>query len=195
MIKTGLTGNIGSGKTIVAKIFELLGVEIFYADNEAKILLDAPEVIQELKSVFGNKVKDNKDKIDRKKLAGIIFNDNVALKKVNKIIHPRVRQKYLSWLKHQKDMAYTIHEAAIMFESGFDKMFDQIIFVSAPEELRIKRIMKRDNSDRQSAVNRIRNQASEKEKIKKSDYVIINDDDNLIIPQILTIHRNLINLR
>ena len=184
MIKAGLTGNIGSGKSTVARVFEILGIKIFYADEEGRKLYFQEAVKDEITSLFGKELLTH-GQVDRKKLANIVFSDRKALDDLNSIIHPRVRRQYLDWLEKHKEQTYTLHEAAIMFESGFHKMLDVIVFVSAPEELRIQRIIKRDNTNIKSVKERMRNQWPEDQKIRKSDFIIYNDDENMIIPQII----------
>ncbi len=192
MIKVGLTGNIGSGKSTVAKVFEIMNIPVFYADAAGKNLLSNVVVQREIKKHFGGSVFNSQGFIDRKELAKIVFNDAKKLEILNGIIHPRVRQEYLNWLKkHDNNKAYSIHEAAILFESGFHKMLDSIIFVSAPEDLRIERIMKRDHTGRKSVRDRIRNQQPEKDKTRQADFVIVNDGKQMIIPQVLFIDRKI----
>jgi len=191
MIKVGLTGNIGSGKSTIARVFEIINIPVFYADDVGKNLLSDVDVEKEIRNYFGEGVFDRQGIVNRKELARIVFNDTKQLHTLNSIIHPRVRQEYFCWLKKNDSRAYTIHEAAILFESGFYEMLDSIIFVSAPEDLRIQRIMQRDHADREAVEDRIRNQQPEKDKIRQADYVIINDGKQMIIPQVLLIDRKI----
>jgi len=190
MIKIGLTGNIGSGKTTVAKIFETLGVPVFYADIEARKFLLEKDVLDKLVNEFGNDILSD-DNLDRGELAKIVFNDKAALETLNSIIHPRVRQSLMDWMSTKQDHKYVIQEAAILFESGFYNFFDKNIIVSCPEDVAIKRVMKRDGIGENDVRARIQNQWPEKKKIQLSDYVILNDNTNLVIPQILSIHKEL----
>jgi dephospho-CoA kinase len=192
MIKVGLTGNIGSGKSTVARVFKILGIKVYTADDEAKTLLKKPNVIQEIVQMTGTKVLDKNKQIDRKKLAKMVFGNPEMLKQLNQIIHPRIREDFQLWLTKNKTEKYIVQEAAILFESGFDKMFNKIIFVSAPEDLRIERILKRDKVEVEAVLSRIKNQQSETEKIHKSDYIILNDGGKMIIPQIIEIHQQLL---
>lgn len=184
---------MGSGKSTVAEIFKVFGVPVFFADDEGKKCLGQEDVKNKIVQEFGREVLESEQRIDRKALAGIVFNDENALKKLNNIIHPEVAKRFKAWLSNKQNEDYIIHEAAILFESGFYKMFDVIIAVSAPEELRIERLVKRDRSEAESLRKRMRFQLSEKERNSKSDFVIYNDGKQLIIPQILSIHKTLKN--
>ena len=190
MIKVGLTGNIGSGKSTIAKIFETLGVPVFYADIEAKKILSENDVIDILVAEFGKNILLG-NLIDRAALAKIVFNDKDALETLNSIIHPRVRQSLINWMETKRDHKYIIQEAAILFESGFYKFFDKNIFVSCPEQIAIERVMKRDHIGEKEVRARIQNQWLEKEKIQLADFIIHNDGANLVIPEILKIHKKL----
>ncbi len=192
MIKVGLTGNIGTGKTVVAGIFEALGIPVFHADEEARKFFGDKEVITILTDRFGKQISVN-NKIDRKKLASIVFQDKKALDFLNSIIHPLVRKELFAWLDRQGQHAYIMHEAAILFESGFYKEFDKVITIVSPVELTIKRVMARDNSGREAVEKRILNQWDQDKKIALSDFIIQNDERHLIIPQVLKIHQSLIN--
>ena len=189
MLKVGLTGSIGSGKTLVSKIFETIGVNVFYADDSAKALYGNKKVKEEIVNVFGPSILTEDNKIDTKIFAGIIFNDKSALKKINSIIHPLVMNDFLNWLTNYKTDAYILHEAAILFESDLSKKFDFVIAVSAPEALRIERIMKRDNVNREAVIARIKNQWSDERKAKLADFVILNDETELLIPQVLKVNK------
>ncbi len=193
MIKIGLTGNMGSGKSTVAKIFNILGVPIFYADTEAKQILDQQSIINELSYRFGNQIIHPKGVIDRKKLASIVFQDESSLDFLNKLIHPEVAEAFDIWLEQHKSSPYVIHEAAILFESGFNKFMDKIIYVYSPESLRIDRIIKRDKLSKTDVLKRMNNQWDDQIKIKRSDHIIENGLDNLLIPQVLKIHNHYLN--
>ncbi len=188
MIKIGITGGIGSGKTTVCKIFLALNIPIYYADIEAKILINNNiEIRNSLITLFGNNIYMENGYIDKNKLSKYIFNDKHLLEKVNSIIHPIVRKNYNEWVVKNKTYKCTIKEAAILFESGAYKQVDKIISVVSPIEKRIERIMKRDNLDKEIILKKIENQMSDEEKIRKSDFVIYNNDNNLLIPQVLQI--------
>lgn len=193
MLKVAVTGGIGSGKSIVCRIFSNLGIPVFNADSEANRLMKKdPDVKNNIISAFGNEVYLPNGDIHRKKLADLIFNDNIALLKINGIVHPAVRNSFYKWSEKQTTR-YVIQEAAIVFESGAFELFDNIITVYAPEELRIKRVMERDNVSREKVIERMNNQLSDDYKISKSDFVIVNNDIEMLIPQVLKIHNNLIS--
>ncbi len=193
MQKIGLTGNIGSGKTTVCRIFETLGVPVFYADIEAKKILNSPEIIKKLQGLFGNDVIDSDGKPNRGKIAGIVFNNKDKLDKLNAIIHPAVIDSYNSWTAKHRDFPYTIKEAAILFESGYDSAIDKVIVVASDEKLMIQRVAKRDNVNKSEVLSRLENQMSQDEKVKRADFVIYNDEREMILPQILDIHKFLSN--
>lgn len=189
MIKIGITGGIGSGKTTVCKVFELLGVPVYYADIEAKQILDSNlEVKKNIINTFGNGVLNNEEKIDKKKLASLVFNNKENLEKLNSIVHPAVREHFENWLQQHSTQKYILKEAAILFESGSYKLVDKVIAVVAPLELKISRTMQRDKVTQAEVELRISNQLNDDEKIKRSQFVIHNDERQLIIPQILDIH-------
>ncbi len=191
MQKICITGSIGSGKTTVANIFKAIGIPVFNADEKAKSLYTEKTVKTLLLKFFGETILDSNNSINKKKIASIVFNNPVALKKINSIIHPLVIENFHKWSKQQSSNSYVIFESAIIFESDLDKEFDKIISVSAPEDLRIKRVMKRDSVNSDKVLQRIKNQWSNEAKVKLSDFVIINDERQLIIPQILEIHKEI----
>ena len=186
MIKVGLTGNIGSGKSIVARIFEILGVPVFRADEVAKEFLFDSDVKEILKNKFGKKIFTGKN-INTKALAEIVFKDKESLSFLNSVIHPLVKKSLEQWLDNNKDQKYIIQEAAILFESGFYKEFDKVITVASPENLAIKRVMERDGVGEEEVKNRQKNQWSQERKVEMSDYNIYNDNTKLVIPQVLRI--------
>jgi len=186
MLKAGLTGGIGSGKSMMAKVFSMLGVPVYNADTEAKKLLASdPGVSSKVKAAFGT--------LDRNELAAIVFNDKKKLEILNAIIHPAVRQHFVQWVSMQSNCPYVIKEAAVLFESGADKDLDLVINVSAPEELRIKRVMDRDGLNREQVVARVNNQMKEEERVKRSRHIIYNDELRMLLPQLLALHQELAN--
>ena len=193
MIKVALTGNIGSGKSTVVKIFSIIGIPVFCADQEAKLLYKDPNIKEAVWDYFGNTVFNQKKEVDFKKLASSVFNDEHALRKINEIIHPGVFKKYNEWLMQNDNYNYTIHEAAIIFENKLENHFDIIINVSAPEKIRLERVIKRDGISPEQFYNRARYQLSDDEKNKKADYVVINDGKQFLIPQIMQIHKKISN--
>ena len=185
-IKIGLTGGIGSGKTFVGAIFSKLGFPVFNADIEAKKCMSENEILkQEIKNVFGNQIY-KKGLLQNKMLAEIVFNDTQRLKELNKLVHPVVKQIFELWCIKQNSQT-VIKEAAILFESNSHLSLDKVICVTASEEARIERIIKRDNISREQVVNRIERQMLQYEKMKLSDFIIINDNEELLMPQILRI--------
>ena len=191
-LSVGLTGGIGSGKSTVAEFFRLLGVPVYTSDSEARKLMQTDSLIRKnLIQAFGESVYLETGDLNREVLAKIIFNDVDALKKVNAIVHPQVRQHYQKWLLKQTEAKYVIQESAILFDTGLYKSFDKIITVTADKAIRIDRVLKRDSCTKESVLERMSKQISEKEKITKSDFVIYNNDE-LIIPQIIRIHNQLL---
>jgi len=191
MLKIGITGGIGSGKSTVCRVFSALGIPVFEADRIAKDLMNTDEEIREkLVNLFGAPVYLPEGVVDRKYLAGIVFNDSSLLAQLNAIVHPVVRRTFFDWCDKQKS-PYIIHEAAILFESGFYKMMDKTITVVTNENERRQRVMKRDGLTLELVKERIRNQWSDEERIKLADFVIGNNDDELIIPQIIEIDKKI----
>ncbi len=190
--KVGLTGNIGSGKSIVAGIFQILGAPVYNADIEAKKFLIDKEVQSEVRKKFGSGIFE-KEVIDKKKLAKIVFDDPKLLSFLNSLIHPLVREDLETWIDNQSDFPYVVYEAAILFESGFYKKFDKIITVTSPLELSINRVINRDGIKREDVLARMKNQWEQEKKIELSDFIINNDESQLILPQILEIHKELMN--
>ena len=187
MLRIGLTGGIGSGKSTVAKIFEVLGIPVYYADEEAKRLMNEdPELIEEIIRHFGEKAY-NSSGLDRSYLAKIVFNDAEKLRLLNSLTHPRTISHAESWISEQSS-AYIIKEAALLFESGAYKQLDKIIGVSAPLELRISRVMERDGSTKEDVLKRISRQMNEDEKLSRCDFIINNDETDDIVPQVLKLH-------
>lgn len=191
MLQVGLTGNIGSGKTTVCKVFENLGVQVFYADLMARMILEREAVINRVVNEFGKDVLDEGGKLNRKALAAIVFNNKEKLDKLNGIVHPLVREQYLEWVSENKDQPYVIEEAAILFESGMADQFDQVIVVAAPLEVRVERVMRRDGISREEVLRRAANQFAEEDLVARANYVIHNDGQQLVVPRVLTIDQSL----
>jgi dephospho-CoA kinase len=187
-----MTGNIGSGKTIIARIFSSLGVPVFHADLEAKKQYDDDEVKKSILRKFGARVFSSSGEILRPALAEIVFNDPVMLDQLNRIIHPGVYRDYLEWSRKHSGFSYTLYEAAILFETGHYRDMDKVICVTAPQQLRIRRVMERDNMTQEEVERRMANQWDEKKKIALSDYVIRNDESGMVIEQVLRIHKDLV---
>jgi len=193
MIRIGLTGGIGSGKTTVARIFELLGVPVYYADERGRWLSDhSEEVILKIKALFGEEAYLPDGKMDRRRIAGRVFSDHYLLERLNRIIHPAVREDYRTWVARHQNAVYSLLESAILFESGFDSETERVIVVTAPEELRIRRTILRDHTDSETVRTRIRAQIPEEERVARSNYVLTADERELLIPQIIGLHRQLL---
>jgi dephospho-CoA kinase len=183
MIKLGLTGGIGSGKSVVASLLEIAGIPVYIADTESKRLADASPVIRKaLTGLFGEDIYRN-GALDRKRLASLIFTDKENLNRVNAIIHPEVNRDFLQWATQQQAPVCAI-EAAILFESGFDKYVDLSVMVYAPLEVRIERAALRDKVPSEEITRRIQNQLPDEVKKERADYIIYNDNKHPLIPQI-----------
>ena len=171
----GLTGGIGSGKTTVAKIFEGMGVPVYIADLEAKKIMDLPQVIEKIRKRFGEEVfKDYS--LDRQKLAKIVFQNPEKLRQLNSIVHPLVKERFEQWVRQKSFSPFVIKEAAILFESGSYKDCNKIITVTAPLNIKIERIISRDNTQKELILDRINNQWTDEMRISKSDFIIENID-------------------
>jgi len=169
----GLTGGIGSGKTMVAEYFKSLGIPVYIADKEARQLMTSDNIINALSNEFGKEILEN-GIFNREKLAQLVFNDSKKLQKLNSIVHPEVKKHFDNWVEKHKNYSFIVKEAAILFESGSYKYCDTIITVTAPLETRLQRVMKRDKTDRESVLKRIENQWTDEQRIAKSNYVIHN---------------------
>jgi dephospho-CoA kinase len=193
MLRIGLTGGIGSGKTTVARIFEVLGIPVYYADVAAKRLMDEDETLKKLlKAEFGNAIYIN-EKLDKKLLAEIVFNDAKKLELLNSLVHPVTINDAESWIKQQSS-PYIIKEAALLFESGSNTSLDFIIGVSAPLQLRIERAMMRDGITKEQVIARLNKQMDEEEKIALCNFVLINDEQHMLLPQVLELHQKFLQL-
>ena len=191
MIKIGITGGIGSGKSTVCKVFKVLGIPVFEADQVARQLMNSDAKVRiQLISLFGSTVYLADQTIDRTFLSAIVFNNPSLLAALNSIVHPAVRNAFDDWCKDQQS-PYVLHEAAILFESGFYKLMDKTIAVAAVESERVQRVMKRDNTSEQQVRQRISNQWTDEQRVKLADFVISNNDNELIIPQIVEIDKKI----
>ena len=194
MIRVGLTGGIGSGKSTVAQIFEVLGIPVFYADDEAKKILNEDDELKKLIiKNFGTKSYID-EKLNRSYIASVVFNDKAKLDLLNSLTHPATMKRGEQWMNKQTT-AYAIHEAALVFEANVKERLDYVIGVYSPEELRIKRVMERDNISRDQVMKRINRQMNEDEKMKLCDFVLINDEQQLLLPQVLKLHEQLLKLK
>jgi len=190
MLKIGITGGIGSGKTTVCRLFSLLGIPDFNADEESKKILDTDDdVITRVKKLLGDVYENGI--AERKKIASIVFSDKQKLEKLNAILHPAVIHAFEEWAAQQKNVPYVLKEAALIFEASSHTGLDRVIVVTAPEDQRLKRIMSRDKSSEQAVRSRMQHQLSEDEKISRADFVIVNDGKHSLIEQVLEIHQSL----
>jgi len=192
MVTVGVTGGIGSGKTTVCHIFEVLGIPVYYADDRAKELMqhDA-ELVGQIKKLFGEAAYQE-NKLNRPFIAQKVFNNKILLNELNAAVHPAVFRDATKWMQQQVGVSYAIEEAALLFEGGSYKKLDKIITVQAPLEERIRRLKKRDNTTYDEISARMKHQWSDEEKLKLSDFVIYNDKQHKLIPQVITIHRTLL---
>lgn len=192
-LRIGLTGGIGSGKSTVARIFEVLGIPVYYADLEAKRIMNEDELLREqIMQEFGAAAYDN-NQLNNKYLAGIVFNDRQKLDLLNSLVHPATIRDGERWMA-QQTTPYAIKEAALIFESHSQEYLDYIIGVSAPEPLRIHRTMQRDGITREAVLARMGKQIQEIIKMRLCDFIIYNDEQQLLIPQVVALHEKLVRL-
>ena len=192
-IKLGVTGGIGSGKTSVCRVFDILGVPVFSADREASEIVENDQRIKSrINSIAGKDLYSNNG-LDRMELATIIFNDKTLLEKINSLVHPVVFDHFRKWVLEQT-APYVIMEAAILFESGASKYVDKVATVQAPIEQRVERIIQRNKLSREQVMERMRNQIDDEARMKLSDYIIYNSENDMIIPAILNIHNDILKL-
>ncbi|MCD4735465.1 MAG: dephospho-CoA kinase [Bacteroidales bacterium] len=190
MIKVGLTGNIGTGKSTIARIFEVLGIPVFKADEESKKLLELEKNQKILLERYGKSILKN-GFVDRKKLASIIFSNMQEVEFVNQLFHPQVRERFMEWVENQES-SYVVHEAAILFESGFYKFMDRNIVVVSPLDLAVERVMQRDGVTREQVLERKKNQWAQEKITELSDFIVVNDEQQMILPQVLEIHNKIV---
>ena len=195
MLKIGITGGIGSGKTTVCKIFELLGIPVFYADPVAKEVMHTDdELKQGIISTFGIESFSEKGVLNRKFIADIVFYDEKALESLNALVHPAVFRAFDKWLLSHRNAPYVMKEAALLFESGSYKMCTHSILVTAPEKIKVRRVMQRDGITEDEVRLRMLRQFSDEEKEKLSDFTIVNDENTLLIPQVLKLHEHFLSM-
>lgn len=193
MYQVGLTGGIGSGKTLVCSIFEKLGVPVYHADEAARRLMNSDARLMEgIRKMFGNQAY-GREGLNRHFLAGLVFGDEERLSGLNGLVHPAVREDFKSFAGRHTDAAYVIEEAAILFESGAGKEMDLTILVYAPQEIRIKRVMERDGVSREDVLKRMGHQLSEEKLLKMADHRLLNDGTAMILPQVIELHNQILN--
>ncbi len=172
----------------------MLGIPVYVSDDEAKKILDHPDIVDLVVNKFGKDVAGPDGLINRKALATEVFTDAEKLRWLNSVIHPRVREHFSEWIENQTNVSYILQEAAIIYESGFSTFFDKIIVVAAPVEERISRVIKRDTMTRQEVLDRLNKQWPEEKKLEQADYVIFNGDHSQAIPQVLEVHDHLCSI-
>ncbi len=190
-MKLGITGGIGSGKTSVCRVFNVLGIPVFSADPEAREIMESDiNIKNEINTIVGKDIYPE-GRLDRMELASLIFNNKKLLEKVNSLVHPVVFDNFIRWTEKQT-APYVIMEAAILLESGGYKLVDRVATIVAPVEERISRVTQRNMLNRDQVMERIKNQMTDEERIRMSDYVIYNSENDMIIPAILDINKDLL---
>ena len=194
MYQVGLTGGIGSGKTLVSSIIEKLGVPVYCADKKARWLMNNDAALVEgIVSLFGEEAYSD-GSLDSSYVAGIVFEKAEKLAELNALVHPAVRNDYSRWVENQSGVPYVMEEAAILFESGANRFLDRMVLVYAPEHIRIRRVMDRDRVEEAEVRQRLKHQMDEEEKRELSDDVIINDEVEMLLPQVISIHERIIKI-
>ena len=190
MLKIGITGNIGSGKTTVSKIFEMLAVPVFFADEAARDVMVTDNILVDgIKAAFGAASYFADGSLNRKYIAGIVFNDESKLKVLNSLVHPATFRAFDNWVSLQNNKAtYVLKEAALLFETDAWKGCDSTILVTAPLKVRVERVMKRSGLTREEIISRDAKQLSERKKAELATYMVTNDESQLVIPQVLQLH-------
>lgn len=195
-LKVGITGGIGSGKTTICLIFETLGIPVYYADSRAKwLMVNDPILIQGVKKLFGEQAYLKDGNLNRSYISKLAFNDQTLLSQLNALVHPAVAKDTLKWHEEQQNVPYTLKEAALLFESGSHLQLDKVIAVSAPEQLRVDRVVQRDQVREAQVRSRMSKQMPEAEKLTMADFIINNDEQQALVPQVISIHHLLCNMR
>ena len=192
MLRVGLTGGIGSGKSLICSILEKLRVPVYYADAEARRLMNSDPVLKDrIRALMGAKAYRDEE-LDRKYLADRLFGNQKMLEAMNALVHPAVRKDFNAWTQAYKEDPYVVKEAAILFESGAHRELDSTVLVYAPMELRIRRVMERDRCNREAVLKRISHQMAEDEQKKLANHVILNDGHQMLLPQVVELHKSFI---
>lgn len=195
MLKIGITGGIGSGKTTVCRVFELLGIPVFYADNVAKTIMQTDSQLKnEILNVFGTESYSIDGQLNRPYISSIVFKDQSQLNKLNALVHPAVFRAFDRWISEQKEVPYILKEAALLYESESYEMCDLSILVISPESTRISRIKARDHISEEEIMLRMKRQFSDEQKMKLANHILINDENRLLIPQILDLHQQFLKI-
>ena len=194
MRKVGITGNIGSGKSLVCSIFKSLDIPVFDADQQTKLLYDESDIRLKIQKYFDKSVYQADGKLNKTKLAQLIFNDPLAMQFIRELMYPRLYKRFEEWAKEQQKQQcpYVLYEAALIFENDFQSHFDFTILITAPEALRVERIKKRDKLTDSEIRQRMDHQWPETKKQQMADFVIQNDGKTMLIPQVLEVHRKLL---
>jgi len=192
MYQVGITGGIGSGKTLVCSVLESLGVEVYYADREARRLMNNHGTLKgAIIELLGSRAY--RGELDRQYVASRVFGNRELLEKLNSLVHPVVREDYRNWVKERPEgMPYVVEEAAILLESGASRFLDETVLVYAPLELRIRRVMERDGVNREEVERRMMHQMDEEEKRVLADRVLVNDDREMLLPGVVTLHQEIL---
>lgn len=186
-IVIGLTGGIGSGKSFVAGVLEEIGIPVYIADDRAKAIMNKKEVVQEVQNLFETNVIAENGLLDRAMIRSLVFNNNEQLNALNSIVHPLVKKDYEEWLNEHRDCLIVVKETALLFENQLENNFNYIVLVTAPEEIRIKRVVERDNVSESDVVKIIKNQLSDDKKARKSHYVINNINKEIVKKEVIAI--------
>ncbi len=195
MLKIGITGGIGSGKTTVCRVFELLGIPIFYADTVAKLIMNTDPVLkEEILKTFGEKSYLMDGELNRSYISSIVFKNEFELNKLNALVHPAVFRAFDKWLGIHYDAPYIIKEAALLFETKSYTMCDLSVLVVSPEALRVQRVIARDAISQDEIALRMKRQLSDEQKMKLADHILFNDESRLLIPQILELDQQFLNI-
>lgn len=196
MLKVGITGGIGVGKTVVARMFELLGIPVYDSDGRAKWVMVNDAVLKaELIAAFGPEAYTESGELNRTYIGSVVFNNPERLQQLNSLVHPHVKNDFTNWLSGHKHKPYIIKEAALMYESEAWRQIDSMVAVYAPLDVRIRRLLQRDKHRTESDIKAIiGKQLSEEEKMSRADYVIFNDDARMVIPQVLALHDQFLKL-
>jgi dephospho-CoA kinase len=192
-LQVGITGNMGSGKSTVCQIFAALGIPVYDADSQAKSLMTESPLKEQLTALFGTETYLPDGSLNRTYLSQMVFSDSAKLEQLNALVHPAVAIDAKSWHEKQADVPYTLREAALLIESGSYKQLDSLIVVTAPEEIRVERVITRDHTTAEAALARMHKQLPESKKVALAQFVINNDGSTPLIPQVLKIHFALIN--
>lgn len=194
-LQVGLTGGIGSGKSLVCRIFQCLGISVYDADSRAKSIMTTDGIlVSQIRQEFGDLAYHTDGSLNRTYLGKTVFNKPQQLERLNRLVHPRVGEDYRQWLEENSGETYVIKEAALLFEAGSDQVLDKIIVVYAPEHIKVARVLKRDPHRNPEDVHAIiKNQMPDEAKLKRADFVIFNDDSRLVIPQVLSLHQQFLS--